>query len=313
MSESGKSKVFAVVVTYNADPKMLFDLVAALFPQVSRLIIVDNTECKDFAESALADLKVFPCVDLIQFGSNLGIATALNVGIKASIDGGASHVLLCDQDSLPARDMVGQLLEAAQKIAAYGLRVGCVGPAFSDQLGRVHKFQIPNRKQFFYETRELSAAEPWVEVVSAITSGSLIPAHAFVDVGLMREDYFIDFVDTEWCFRARAKGYKIFCRPAAAMKHHVGGEKFDAWYGRWVTFNAYPTDRLYYQYRNGLRLLRSGVVPLPWGLRMSWTWLGNICAYVLFAPQRIRNSKAILEGIWDGVRGCGGRRGATSK
>ena len=46
-----------------------------------------------------------------------------------------------------------------------------------------------------------------------ITSGSFIPISIFNDVGFMREELFIDFVDIDWCLRARAKGYEIVSLP----------------------------------------------------------------------------------------------------
>ena len=42
-----------------------------------------------------------------------------------------------------------------------------------------------------------------------ITSGSFIPLEVINDVGLMLDKLFIDFIDIEWCFRAKRKKYSI--------------------------------------------------------------------------------------------------------
>ncbi len=299
-------RIHAVVVTFFPDMSMLRKLVFALAAQANHVHIVDNTPAEDGRVEEFMASDVPANVSLRRLGANLGIAKALNVGIEGAIAVGATHVLLSDQDSFPAADMVERLLAVAQDIEAQGLRVGGVGAVFADRDGRMHKFQVPGQGRFFYATCAGDSATPWVEVIAIITSGSLIPVNALRIVGLMREDYFIDFVDIEWCFRARCHGFRFYGTSSARMEHHVGGNEFLAWYGNWRLFGGYHPDRLYYQYRNGVSLLSVGHVPLGWKLRMAWTWLGNIYAYVLFAPGRSRNLSAITRGIWDGMLGRGG-------
>jgi rhamnosyltransferase len=123
----------------------------------------------------------------------------------------------------------------------------------------------------------------------------------------MREDYFIDYVDTEWCHRARAAGYRLFGTSRARMGHHLGDDMFRVWYLRWRPFNAYSPLRLYYRFRNFVLLMKCGYVPMAWKLRASWYWLGNLYAYALFSPSRLRNLRFIGKGLLDGLLGRGGR------
>jgi len=48
-----------------------------------------------------------------------------------------------------------------------------------------------------------------LETDMLIASGCLIPADVLRDVGLMDDALFIDHVDTDWCMRARARGYRL--------------------------------------------------------------------------------------------------------
>jgi rhamnosyltransferase len=299
-------RVLAVVVTYYPDAELLIALVRSLLSQVTVVLIVDNTpemDCR--VNSLLAEFAdVGSSLEIIRLGTNCGIAAALNVGISVAIHEKFGHVLLCDQDSFPAADMVKQLLALARRIEEQGGRVGCIGPNYLDRVtGHMHRFQVQEPARFFYSTCAGDRAVPWVEVVTLITSGSLVPTNAFADVGLMQEEYFLDFVDTEWCHRARQCGYKLYGTALATMEHHVGDTTFPVWYGRWKAFSGYAPSRLYYRYRNGIFLLQSGNVPWRWKLRSGWTWMGNIYAYTLFGPHRYQNLKAILLGLWDGV--CG--------
>lgn len=304
-SEPIRSQVVAIVVTYYPKVKDFSELLSVLAPQVERLVVVDNTPAID--SIVLSLIQKFPSfsIEVVRLGENFGVAKALNVGISRAIEFGATHVLLSDQDSLPAPDMIEKLLDIAQRLRMQGVKLGCVGPAFRNlSTSLMHKFHVPGR--FFYTSCAGEDASPFIEVISNITSGSLIPVGLFADVGLMREDYFIDFVDTEWCFRARHQGYKFYGTALALMEHRVGEETFRAWWGKWKEFSGYSYDRLYYQYRNGIFLLRETCVPLGWKLQLALTWSSNICVYIFFSSRRLGNIKAIGRGIWDGLHGSDG-------
>ncbi|MBK6375910.1 MAG: hypothetical protein IPF61_02815 [Xanthomonadales bacterium] len=192
----------------------------------------------------------------------------------------------------------------ARDLLANGVRVGYVGAAYVDGItGHSFGFQVQEADRYFYSTRAADAADPWVEVITGITSGSLHPCRVFADVGMMREDWFIDYVDTEWFHRARARGYRMFGTSRAVLSHHLGDLTFRVWYGRWRNYNGYSPRRLYYRFRNFVLLMRCGHVPSRWKVRACWYWLGNAYAYLLFSPNRWQNLKFTCRGLWDGLRG----------
>jgi rhamnosyltransferase len=195
-----------------------------------------------------------------------------------------------------------------QRLRPIGIRVGCVGPTYVDHVtGQTFGFQVQEPGHLFYSTLASERADPWVEVITGITSGSLIPCSVFADVGAMREDYFIDYVDTEWCHRARHHGYKLYGTSHASMEHHLGDDTFQVWYLRWRPFSSYSPLRLYYRFRNFVLLMRCGYVPWRWKVRAGWYWLGNLYAYMLFSPSRKENFRYIARGLFDGIRGRTGR------
>ncbi|MFX8766500.1 glycosyltransferase family 2 protein, partial [Acinetobacter baumannii] len=80
---------------------------------------------------------------------------------------------------------------------------------------------IDDRYNFFYKTisvtksgfrekHDVSQITKPLHSTLLISSGSLISVEALKAVGLMRDYYFIDYVDTEWCLRAEYLGYKNF-------------------------------------------------------------------------------------------------------
>lgn len=302
-----KDIVQAVVVTYFPEISVLSALLLELSNQVAFVYVIDNTPAFDArVAEGLAKLNLGNVL-LQRLGDNFGIAKALNVGIEKARVSGATHVLLCDQDSLPATDMVENLLDAYSKLVSRGEKVCAVGPAYVDRNTRIgFPFQAEVAGKLFYSLVKPDVQRPVVEVMTLITSGSLIGVEVFADVGLMREDFFIDHVDTEWCLRARSRGFQIFGSCRAQLMHCLGDEAIRVWFFGWREHNGYSPTRLYYRFRNFLLLCRLPYVPLLWAFRSSRYWLFSLYAHCFFAQNRGLNARAIARGLWDGILGRNG-------
>lgn len=301
--------VLGVVVTYYPDLQRLQRLILELVCQVDSVLIVDNTPGEaDGIKHLISDLQaVHAKVESERFGFNRGIAAAQNVGIRKAMVEGFGYVLLSDQDSLPLPGMVAQLHAVAVEIESREGRVGCICPAYIDGVtNAANYFQVQKGGRFWYSALPGDDAVPWIELLTCIASGSLIPVSTLDEVGMMREDYFIDFVDTEWCHRARHHGYRLYGTALAQMQHRLGDGHFRVWFWRWKSFNRYSPLRLRYRFRNAVLLLASSYVSWRWKARSAWTWLGDAYAHVVFAPGHFRNLVAIAQGIIDGIAGRGG-------
>ena len=308
MTDVAAEKVIAVAVTYLPQPQPLADLLKALAPQAAHVVVVDNTPADDLRVESLLRGLALPHVELVRLGSNLGIAKALNVGIERAMQAGATHVLLSDQDSLPAPDMVEGLLLAIRELHEQGCSIGAVGPSFVDQVSmQPYRFQVRRPWQWFYSNQEPTEAVPHVQTLSLITSGTLIPVQSLRDIGTMREDFFIDHVDMEWSHRALAAGYALFGTRYAKMNHHMGDRTLRAWVLGWRSLNEYGPLRLYYRFRNFTYLLRLDHVPRWWKLRASCFWLQEAYAHLVFSHARLASLRMIVRGCRDGLRGRLGR------
>ena len=249
--------VHAVIVSFLPEIRALSELMGMLSPQVDRIHVIDNSPPADTAIVSFLENLEDPKIALIRLGGNHGIAKALNVGIGNARDNEATHVLLSDQDSLPASDMVANLLKALDQIPGDVGRVGAVGPTFTDQYtGITFPFQAEVPGKFFYSHVRPDNCTPMVEALTLITSGCLIPMEVLDDVGGMREDFFIDQVDIEWCHRARARGWHLYGTCLATMSHSMGDADLRVWYFGWRRETAYPPLRLYYRVRNFIALCK---------------------------------------------------------
>ena len=245
---------------------------------------------------------------IVCFGKNEGIARALNVGAMYARDSGAEYVLFSDQDSMPKEGMVDGLLRSTNELRELGYEVGAVGPSFINTVSEVsYRFQVKRPGQWTYSNAEPTRSDPYLETLSLITSGMLVPVSVLAEVGMMREDFFIDHVDIEWCHRARCMGYHLFGTWHAQMDHQMGEGRLRVWVLGWRSVNGYGPLRLYYQFRNFTYMMRLDYIPWWWKLRASRYWLGEAYAHLFFSRQRVLSLRMIMLGVFDGIRGCMGK------
>lgn len=303
------TSVVAVVVTFHPDVAHLRRQFDALLPQVDRIVVVDNGS----SEHRLAVVREWSAsmasqLSLIELGRNQGIASAQNRGIEVALAAGASHVLLMDQDSVPAGDMVQWLLSAlascppAAAPAAAGPRI--YDPCTRTSLDYLRKSGTRYKRMSVPETTTAP-----LEVDHLIASGSLIPAEALARIGNMDEGLFIDAVDTEWCLRARAAGFRLIAEARAVLEHELGSHRMRLRIGgRFRTLAFHPPLRQYYIFRNNLLLCRRPYVDRAW-LRLMMTVLPRrLALYCVFGPNRFEYLTEMLAGIRDALLCRTGRR-----
>lgn len=302
--------VEAIVVTYHPNCEQFTDLITSLSLQCDKVLIVDNTESTDnvvfncLSASNISYENIF----LLRFGGNLGVAEAINIGINYIFDDAPQFIILSDQDSLPSRNMVANLIRAYREISCLGLSVGALGPTFTDLNTYItYPFQAQLPGRFFYGHKLPKPDEPHVEALTLITSGTLIPYAALRDIGLMREDFFIDQVDIEWCHRARSKGYRLFGTGLATMFQRMGDSSLRVWYLRWRFESAYSPLRIYYKMRNYVVLCQLGYIDWRWKLRSLRYLIGIIYSHIVFGTRRLESMKMTLIGIWHGITNKMGR------
>ena len=261
-----KEKVSSVIVTFNPDKERLLAEIEVLRRWAVEIIIVDNTEggWKDVPRG----------VELISFGENKGVATALNEGFKKAIGGGAAWILSFDQDSLPPEDMLEKYLDFMASHPA----AGQIGPLYSGM-----------------KQKEDS------KVDHVITSGAMTSAKAFSEVGGFRDELFIDMVDIDFSYRLRDAGFEVWRTSGVMMEHNLGdGRKGLLIKGKLrLVYIEHSPVRWYYMTRNAL-----AVCPHTY---ISRKLFKNILKMLLFGEEKLLKIRYILRGIKDFRRGVFGK------
>lgn len=283
----------AIVVTYHPKLEILQRLVATISQQVLRVIIVDNGSL----DLHLDDASGFPNAELIKLGDNLGIAAAQNVGIMRARQLGASFVVLFDQDSNPGTDLLPTLYAEIQTLLNRNVRVACVGPRYFDarQNQPAPFVRIEGCRLRRIQCSEQSDVMP---VDHLIASGSMIPMQTLDVVGLMEESLFIDYVDLEWCERARVRGYQTYGVCKVTMSHALGDEP--------IKFMGRPRParsplRHYYMMRNAVWIYRQPWPRLGWKIADALRLVRKYVFYSIFAKPRAQHVTMMTRGLWDGL------------
>src|SRR6185437_6681202 len=100
----------AIIVTFHPSPALVGN-VELLKPQVSEIVIVDNGSGESSA-TMLRELEKQSGIRVIWNGKNLGIAAALNIGVRHAAAGDYPWVLTFDQDSTVTPEFVQKMLGA---------------------------------------------------------------------------------------------------------------------------------------------------------------------------------------------------------
>jgi GT2 family glycosyltransferase len=219
-------KVIIIVLNWNGidvSEKCIQSLLQVAYPN-SGILLVDNAS----TDGSFEMLKEkFPDIYFLQNPQNLGFAEGNNRGIKfAFYELAANHVVLLNNDTVVDPAWLQALVDVVDKnpdIGAVGSKIFYLskpnviwseGGSFGGWRG------IPT--QLRINETDLGILEEPHLVDYASGCSILITRKAFEDVGLLDLDYFLYFEETDWCARARRKGFKIMIAPRSRVWHKVG-------------------------------------------------------------------------------------------
>ncbi|MEG3767225.1 glycosyltransferase family 2 protein [Alteromonas sp. 14N.309.X.WAT.G.H12] len=275
----------AVVVLFHPEKERIKELIDLFHKRGQPLTLVDNSPHK---------LAIpFPMnTAYLHLPANEGIATAQNRGISELMARGCNKVIVFDQDSQVTPALLDGLCAGyEQAVKTFG-RVAAVGPQIVCEF---HQKEVKPKIQ-----KALSVRNGLADVQQIIASGMLLSVDSFSAVGPKEEALFIDGVDHEWCWRARAKGFHVVKLLNVKMNHRQGEGRIRA-FG--MSFKVGAPVRLYYQVRNVLVLSRRGYVPRYWKVRnlcgLPVRWLVNRWRF----PNGKQRGTFFVQGLKDGYKG----------
>jgi rhamnosyltransferase len=281
-------KVCAVVTTFRLDEGFP-DRIARIQAQVESVVIVDDGASIE----SKARLKrwfdgMHPGIVLLHHVSNRGVAAALNTGLEWAGARGFTYAALFDDDGLIAPGMVGRLVAA-----------------FDNDLNQMRaivgiSYSAPSK-----EGSQEGASEQLKKVSTVITAGSMIPLKIFQHVGPFREELFIDYVDHEYCLRARLRGVWIRQCAEVGMVQPIGQRQKTAW---GELRSVHSPARTYYFFRNSLAIAREYFWRFPgFTIWIGWQQFKTLVKIIFFMQPKRLYWSAMIRGWADGWAGRFGR------
>lgn len=230
-------EINAGIVLFNPDIDRLQKSLDTITNQVDDVILVDNNS--ENITDVVRLIDSYENIILIRNNDNYGIAKALNQICKLASEKEKKWVLTLDQDSVCSQDLVINLISC---INTDNRRVGIVCPAIN-YLG--------------WSKKKENSHEKVISVKACMTSGALTNVEAWENVGGFTEEYFIDYVDNEFCMKLKLAGYEILRNNSCILEHQLGqsGETCFLWFK--IKYSKHTPIRCYYMTRNNLQFIRT--------------------------------------------------------
>jgi rhamnosyltransferase len=255
---------------------------------VSAILIVDNGSTEE--ELVPVRRLVAEGVADAAFNSdNAGQAAALNQGLTWGESRGFPWIATFDQDTVPGTNLVE---EAGRIFDGDGERsLAVIGAGWLTSPRSRPDCSSPNGRPV-----------PWV-----VTSGSLHSVQVWREIGGFRDDFFIDYVDIEYCLRARSAGYRVVRACVSTMQHAIGNPTRHRLLFRFVQPTHHSRVRRYFITRNRIHMWRAFWRKEPGSIARDVTGAAkDLVKLLLFETDRLQKLRAMLWGAEDGLRGVTG-------
>lgn len=294
--------VTAIIIGFYPDKQTLVSLIKSLYKQVNFVILVSNGDCEEVAKEFSNHYLNFHYIDLI---TNLGVGFALNTGFSLACELGSNYVATFDQDSLAPHSLIDGLLEIHFNLESQKIKCAAVGPAFYDKRQEIvcfYPFYKSNNTKHRLRIDAIYPDQvgiPVIEVDTLITSGMLVKTEAWKS-HKYNSNYFIDYTDTEWCFRLRRHGWQLFGSSDNSMGHALSDSAPIQFLG--LKFLKYSPLRRYYYFKNTVIFCKLDYVPSAWKRRLMFGLFIRFFINFIIDNQKILSFKMMLSGVVDGIR-----------
>jgi len=299
-----------IIVSWNTKVLLLQcleSLYGALGTVEAEVWVADNDSVDGSPEAVR---RRFPAVRLIENRTNLGFAKASNQAMRQSQ---GTYLLLLNPDTRVKEGAVQRLLsfmESHPEAGAAGTQLLNLDGSKQNSIANFPSLatELLNKsllRRLFpgrFPGKETYYQEP-LEVDSVIGACMMVRRQAVERVGWLDEDYFLFLEETDWCFRIKEAGWKIYHCPEAEI-YHLQGKSAEV--QKQKARVEYYRSRYHFFKKN--RGFHSWIVLLAGTLlRLSveLTMMFLLCLLTLFAVRQWRQKLGLFAYLmkWH-VKGC---------
>lgn len=258
-------RICAIVLNWNGKKdtiECLESLSRCTYPKLVP-IVVDNGSTDGSVE---AIRQVFPATPIFEMEENLGFAGGNNVGIRWALGKTFDWIFLLNNDAVAAPDICEAFLKRARenpKAKILGAKILLYADRERiDHLGGMWNQEAADFRSL--HSGELNRENMESEPVEYVCGAALFMHRSVPDtIGLLEERFFLFWEETDYCFRAKRKGFEVWTAPEAKVWHKVSssftGGKPHSHYFWWRSRLLWLERNL--PYRERKEILSSAVYP----------------------------------------------------
>ena len=268
-----------------------------------KIILVDNGSQDGSIQKLKKRFGDAEEIKIIANQENLGFAGGNNVGMEYAVKEGADAVLLINNDTITDPYFLTGLVKAAEENEHAGVlgskiyyesepkRIWSAG-------GKVNWFLTKGTHIGYDEIDEGQYGE--TRKCAYLTGCCfLIKKEVIKKIGVLADDYFLYYEDTDYCLRARKAGWDCLYVPTSKIWHKISRSSKPG-----------SSSYIYYHTRNGLTMARrngSLLIKFLTYPNCLFLFLKQIVKYI-FMPAKRKWAIAVLEGERDFLLGKMGRK-----
>lgn len=243
MSLISHPKIFIIIVNWNGKQDTLHCLTSLQkvdYPNYE-IVIIDNGS-KDDSVSVIR--SQFPKLLVLENQTNLGFSGGNNVGIQYALHHQADFVLLLNNDTEVSSDLLEQFMLGFQQFPKAGV-LGAKIYLMQDKEKLDHFGGDWNQKKAAFDFIGLHALDENWDTAFCIDyvcgAAMMVKKEVFQQAGLLESRFFLIWEESDFCIRAKRKGYQIISYPPAKIWHKVS-----------ASFTGGKTHSTYFWWRNRL-------------------------------------------------------------
>jgi len=242
---------------------------------------------------------------LIKNEKNYGFAEGNNIGIRYSLKFlKTDYILLLNNDTIVDKNFLNKIVEVGERDKSNGI----VGPKiyFYDYKGKTNVINFAgadliiwkgNEIRYGFKEEDRGQFNNEMEVDKIEGSCMLIKTKLLYEIGLLDTKYFAYWEETDLCFRASKKGYKIIYSPSARIWHKIAASSGGI---------SNPLQ-IYYITRNKFIFLKKHATTYEIILFSIFFFFYNLwfnIANYLFYHKDTKKIIHFIKGVKDGIKIC---------
>lgn len=215
-------KVFIVILNFNSfeDTEECLISLEKLDYNNYEIIIIDNSS-NDNSYDKLK--KRFVKYNIIKSNENLGYANGNNIGIKYALENKADYICVLNNDVIVEDDFLDKIIKVMEDDKDIGLAGPCICKYHDKNIiqamgANINLYNgLTQGKYKNYKYNDIPQKDIQVDYLGGACF--VCRREVFEKIGFIPENYFLFFEETEFCYKASKRGYKLICVYESKIYH----------------------------------------------------------------------------------------------